>query len=284
MNSSTAGLSDQLRNVIRACFPIFCSLRRRSLARFDGRHRLGPRFRWRIKWAWNLRSMCGMCGRRRRSAVVWPPFLSCPGITTELARYICDPPVPAPGWAQKGRLLPHEAPFRFQRWLQTAYKSPRSKIAAPGLLFCCYVGVRFERDERTGERHQREIRWACSQIGAGVRSTSMWRPTVSLVALCVAHVGVPFEGGEYLGRGAAVHDPIEGGASVRQPGVEPSNKLQPVPSSHLLLGTLRLRGTKDCNDLTRFCRRRSEAPLQVHRVLCGYQAPNTNQQRGYRKR
>jgi len=138
VNSSTAGLSDQLRNVIRACFPIFCSLRRRSLARFDGRHRLGPRFRWRIKWAWNLRSMCGKCGRRRRSAVVWPPFLSCPGITTELARYICDPPVPAPGWAQKGRLLPHEAPFRFQRWLQTAYKSPvEDRCAGAAVMLLC---------------------------------------------------------------------------------------------------------------------------------------------------
>jgi len=281
-------------------------LRRWSLARLDGRYRLGPMEHSGPSLASatvSSTSSPGSCCRGiatrydmlrrhclevalRELAVQRPACLraACKSRAMPLRAMRSVGDKMGHGWAQKGRLLPHEAPFRFQRWLQTAYKSPRSKIAAPGLLFCCYVGVRFERDERTGERHQREIRWACSQIGAGVRSTSMWRPTVSLVALCVAHVGVPFEGGEYLGRGAAVHDPIEGGASVRQPGVEPSNKLQPVPSSHLLLGTLRLRGTKDCNDLTRFCRRRSEAPLQVHRVLCGYQAPNTNQQRGYRKR
>ena len=80
--------------------------------------------------------------------MVWPPFLFCPGgITTELARCTYDPPAPAPGWAQKGRLLPHEAPFRFQPWLPAAYKSPRSLRQV-----CCYVGRKFERDERTGER------------------------------------------------------------------------------------------------------------------------------------
>src|SRR5215831_1913551 len=113
---------------------------------------------------------------------------------------------------------------------------------------------------------------------------SIRRRLIPLVALCGAHVGVPFESVEYLGRGAAIHDPVERGAPVRQPDVEPSNKLQLVPSSDLLLGALRLRGTKDCNDLSRLCRRRIGDPLQVHRVLCGYEAPNPNQQRDYRNR
>src|SRR5215475_5869881 len=80
---------------------------------------------------------------------------------------------------------------------------------------------------------------------------SMWRPTISHVALCGAHVGVPFESGEYLFRGAAIDDPIEGGAPVRQPDVEPSDELQLVSSCDLLLGAHRRRRTKDCNDLTR---------------------------------
>src|SRR5262252_167395 len=113
---------------------------------------------------------------------------------------------------------------------------------------------------------------------------SMWRPTISLVALCSAHVGVAFESGEHLCRGAAIHDPIEGGASVGQADVEPSNELQLVPFSDLLLGALRLRGTKDCNDLSGLYRLRTDVPLHVHRVLCGYEAPSTNQQREYRQR
>jgi len=110
----------------------------------------------------------------------------------------------------------------------------------------------------------------------------MLRPLIPLVTLCGAHVGVPFESVEYLSRGAAIHDPIEGGTPVRQPDVEPSNKLQLVPSSDLLLGALRLRGSKDCNDLSRLCRRRTQ--LQVHLVLCRYEGPSTDQQRGYCKR
>src|SRR5215470_6744354 len=90
---------------------------------------------------------------------------------------------------------------------------------------------------------------------------SMWRPTISLVALCSTHVGVTFEGGEYLCRGAAVHDPIESSAAVRQPDVEPSNKLQLVAFSDLLLGALRFRGTKDCNDLSWLYRLRTDVPL-----------------------
>jgi len=113
---------------------------------------------------------------------------------------------------------------------------------------------------------------------------SIRRRLIPLVALCGTHVGVPFESIEYLSRGAAIHDPVERGAPVRQPDVEPSNKLQLVPSSDLLLGPLRLRGTKDCNDLSRLCRRRTGDPLQVHRVPCGYEAPNPNQQRDYRNR
>src|SRR5215475_4365080 len=113
---------------------------------------------------------------------------------------------------------------------------------------------------------------------------SMRRPTISHVALCGAHVGVPFKSSEYLCRGAAIHDSIEGGAPVRQPDVEPSSKLQLVAFSDLLLGALRRRRTKDCNDLTRLYGRRTEAPLQVHLVLCGHETPNTNQQREYRKR
>jgi hypothetical protein len=41
-------------------------------------------------------------------------------------------------------------------------------------------------------------------------------------------VRVPFESVEYLSGGAAIDNPIEGGAPVRQPDVEPSNKLQLV--------------------------------------------------------
>src|SRR5262249_27865651 len=110
------------------------------------------------------------------------------------------------------------------------------------------------------------------------------RPSISLVALCGLHVGVALESVEYLSSGAAIHDPKEGGARVRQPDVEPSNKLQLVPSSDFLLGAVRLRGTKDCNDLSRLCRCRTWAHRQVHLVLCGYEAPNPNQQRDYRKR
>ena len=110
---------------------------------------------------------------------------------------------------------------------------------------------------------------------------SMWRPTISHVALCGAHVGVPFESGEYLCSGAAIDDPIEG--SFRRPDVEPSDELQLVSSSDLLLGTLRRRWTKNCNDLTRLYRRRTEA-LRQQPSHCGCEAPNTNQQREYRKR
>src|SRR5262245_31259907 len=99
---------------------------------------------------------------------------------------------------------------------------------------------------RTYPSRARGLEIACPR---GIR-WSMWRPTLSLVALCSTHVGVTFEGGEYLCRGAAVHDPIESSTPVRQPDVEPSNKLQLVAFSELLLGALRLRGTKDCNDLS----------------------------------
>src|SRR6516165_7508250 len=104
----------------------------------------------------------------------------------------------------------------------------------------------------------------------------MRRPTISHVALCGAHVGVPFESGEYLCRGAAIDDPIEGGARVR-PDVEPSDELQLVSSSDLLLGPLRHGRTKDCNDLTRLYRRRTEA-LRQRPPRSGCEAPNTNQQ------
>ena len=104
---------------------------------------------------------------------------------------------------------------------------------------------------------------------------SMRRPTISHVTLCGAHVGVPFKSIEYLCRGAAIHDSIEGGAPVRQPDVEPSNKLQLVPFSDLLLGALRRRWTKDCDDLTRLYGRRTEL------VLCEHETPNTNQQREF---
>src|SRR5262249_4269044 len=108
---------------------------------------------------------------------------------------------------------------------------------------------------------------------------SIRRRLIALVALCGAHVGVPFESVEYLSGGAAIHDPIEGSAPVLQPDVEPSNKLQLVPSSDLLLGAVRLRGTKDCNDFNWLCRRRTLTQRQVHLVFCGYEAPNPNQHR-----
>ena len=111
--------------------------------------------------------------------------------------------------------------------------------------------------------------------------SSMRRPTISHVALCGAHVGVPFESGEYLCSGAAIDDPIEG--SFRRPDVEPSDELQLVSSSDLLLGALRRRWTKNCNDLTRLYRRRTEA-LRQQPSHCGCEAPNTNQQPEYRKR
>src|SRR5262245_7016816 len=124
-----------------------------------------------------------------------------------------------------------------------------------------------------------------AQIGASVRSNcSMWRQTISLVALRGAHAGVLFESGEHRSRGAAVHDPIEGGASARQPAVEPSNNLHPAALADLRLGTFRPRGTEACNDLSRLYGRRTKAPLQVHLVLCGHEAPSTPQQREYHKR
>ena len=82
-------------------------------------------------------------------------------------------------------------------------------------------------------------------------------PTISHVALCGTHVGVPFESGEYLCRGAAIVDPIERGAPVRRPEVEPSDEVQLVSTSDLLLGAFRRRRTRDCNDLTRLYRRRT---------------------------
>src|SRR5215471_4961282 len=111
---------------------------------------------------------------------------------------------------------------------------------------------------------------------------SMRRPTISHVALCGADLGVPFKSGEYLCGGAAIDDAIEGGARVR-PDVEPSDELQLVSSSDLLLGALRHRRAKDCNDLTRLNRRRTAA-LRQQPLHCGYEAPNTNQHREYRKR
>jgi len=123
----------------------------------------------------------------------------------------------------------------------------------------------------------------CVGSNACARSTcSMWWPAVSLVALCSADVRVPFKSREYFSRGAAIHDPIEGGTPVRQPNVEPSNKLELVPPSDLLLGALRLRGAKDGDDLTRLDRRRTLGPLQVHLVLCRYEAPYTDQQQEHR--
>src|SRR5215813_1910898 len=188
--------------------------------------------------------------------------------------------VPHPSGLRKGANSHTRRPFD----LGDGSKSVQtSAVEDPGPGLLC--GLQFDRDERTGGRDQREsVGSVCAQFGAGVRFTwSMLRPTISLVALCGAHVGVPFESGEYLSRGAAIHDPIEGGAPVRQPDVEPSNKLQLVPSGDLLLGALRLRGTKDCNDLSRFYRCRTRVPLQVHLVLCGYEAPSTNQQCEYGK-
>ena len=74
-------------------------------------------------------------------------------------------------------------------------------------------------DEPTGESHEREsVGPVCGQFGASVRSTwSMWRRAISLVALCGAHVGVPFESVEYFSRGAAIYDSIEGGAPFVNP-------------------------------------------------------------------
>ena len=42
-----------------------------------------------------------------------PPFHFCRGIATEPANSLADPPSPRTRVGQKGRLLPHEAPFSF---------------------------------------------------------------------------------------------------------------------------------------------------------------------------
>jgi hypothetical protein len=95
-----------------------------------------------------LRPVCfaqSGCDRTSRSAVIWPPFLFCPGITTELARCACDPPAPAPGWLRKGRLVPHEAPFSISAMAPNRVRC-RSRRSLPRPT----IGCKFEWDERTG--------------------------------------------------------------------------------------------------------------------------------------
>ena len=50
---------------------------------------------------------------REEARVFAPPFHFCRGIATEPANSLADPPSPRTRVGQKGRLLPHEAPFSF---------------------------------------------------------------------------------------------------------------------------------------------------------------------------